>query len=266
MRRTALFILIFSLLGATGCTGVLSKKQQEVNAMGNEVELTQEKKDFLTAMSMDEERVQAGKLYDWQTEVLRQYDYAMDYLEKKYPSHSFKFTACNPKGRDSSFSTFWFEADGGENSYELYLDVDNDGNYSCEDNYYGELLKDSYNIALLSLLQENIPECIGAASEFNTVQGAGFGEKITGKDVLEGKDKVSNTTYIYAVQSDDSQAQSTAEKIENFIKDRKIYGSYYVEILNSDPGAAYDGDKLKVYAQEAGNQNVILEQKFNQFD
>ena len=58
MRRTALFILIFSLLGATGCTGVLSKKQQEVNAMGNEVELTQEKKDFLTAMSMDEERVQ----------------------------------------------------------------------------------------------------------------------------------------------------------------------------------------------------------------
>lgn len=26
-----------------------------------EVELTQEKKDFLTAMSMDEERVQAGK-------------------------------------------------------------------------------------------------------------------------------------------------------------------------------------------------------------
>ena len=70
MRRTALFILIFSLLGATGCTGVLSKKQQEVNAMGNEVELTQEKKDFLTAMSMDEERVQAGKLYDWQIEAL----------------------------------------------------------------------------------------------------------------------------------------------------------------------------------------------------
>ena len=40
MRRTALFILIFSLLGATGCTGVLSKKQQEVNAMGNECSVT----------------------------------------------------------------------------------------------------------------------------------------------------------------------------------------------------------------------------------
>ena len=106
MKKTAFFILIFSLLGATGCTGAVPKKQQEVNAMGNEVELTQEKKDFLTAISMDEERVQAGKLYDWQIEVLRQYDYAMDYLEKKYPSHSFKFTACNPKGRDNSFSSF----------------------------------------------------------------------------------------------------------------------------------------------------------------
>lgn len=232
--------------------------------MGNEVELTQEKKDFLTAMSMDEERVQAGKLYDWQIEVLRQYDYAMDYLEKKYPSHSFKFTAGNPKGRDNSFSTFWFEADGGEKSFDLYLYVDDAGSYSCEDNYYGELLKVSYNSALLSLLQEEIPECIGVASYFSNVAGEEYGETLTGKEVLEGNTGLTNTVYIYAVQPDVSQAQILIQKIQEFIQEKKIYGNYFAEILNSDLCKIYSGDELREYVMENESQEIILEKSFNQ--
>lgn len=234
--------------------------------MENKVELTQEKKNFLAEMSMDEERIQNGELYDWQLEVLRQYDYAMEYLKKKYPSHIFQFTSCNPKGRDNSFSTFWFVADGGENSYDLYLYVDKKGDYSCADNYYGELLKNDYNTVLLSLLQEEIPECIGVVSAFHTVQSEKFGEQFTAEMVLEGNDKISNTTYIYAVESEVSQAQYLFEKIESFIKNKKIYGSYYIEILNSNPDAVYSEDALKVYTQESGKQNVVLEQKFNQFN
>ena len=84
-------------------------------------------------MSMDEDRVQRGILYDWQAEVLRQYDYAMKYLQKKYPSHSFHFTSCHPKGRFQRFSTFWFSADGQETVYELYLYIEEDGIYKFED-------------------------------------------------------------------------------------------------------------------------------------
>lgn len=266
MKNRIVLILICSLLGVTGCAGVITEKQLEVNAMGNEVELTQEKKDFLAEMSIDEESIQNGELYDWQVEVLRQYDYAMEYLNKKYPSSTFKFTSCNPKGRDNSFSTFWFTEDGNDDSYDLYLYVDEDGNYSCEDNYYGKLLKDSYNQEFLTLLQKNVPECIGVASEFNTVQGTEFGEQITGKTVLEKNKKLSNTTYIYATESDISQAQILAGKIEDIIRSKKIYGSYYIEILNSDPGSEYIGDDLKEYVRAQESQIVTFEQKFNQFD
>ena len=263
MRKTVLFLLIFSLLGAAGCTDVL-KKKQEVGAMENEVNLTQEKKDFLTAMSMDEERIQNGDLYDWQVEVLRQYDYVEEYLKGKYPSHTFVLNSCNPKGRDNSFSTFWFTADDGEESYELYLYVDSDDHYSCEDNYYGTLLKDSYNTALLSLLQEEIPECIGAASIFSNVQGENVGEKVTGKEVLDGDMEIPNTVYIYAVSSEASQAQTLVEKVEQLIQEKKIYGNYYIKVLNSDPGRSYSGDELRDYVRKNGSQLVVLEQSFNQ--
>lgn len=266
MKKKIAFLLLISLIGVTGCTQSLSKKTQEVEAMESKVELTQEKKDFLAAMSIDEERVQDGDLYEWQEEVLRQYDYAVDYLNKKYPSHTFKLTSCNPKGRDEEFSTFWFNADGETQSYDLYLEVADNGAYSCEDNYYGKLLKDSYDSAFLALLQKSVPDCMGVASEFNTVQGEKFDEKITGEEVLNGNDKISNTTYIYAVSSDTSQAETLAKQIEDLVKEKKIYGSYYIEILNTDPGNTYSSTSLKEYVQEKETQIVVLEQKFNQFD
>ena len=96
-----------------------------------------------------------------------QYDYALKYLERKYPSHTFEITGCSPKGMGIDYSTFWFRADGEEDDmehevYDLYLEEDDERNYSCEDNYYDRLLRDSYSKALLEFLQESVPECVGA--------------------------------------------------------------------------------------------------------
>ena len=71
------FVLTFGLVGITGCMGMLPENQQEVNAMEKNTELTQEKKDLLKKISTDEKRIEEGKLYDWQTELLKQYDHAM---------------------------------------------------------------------------------------------------------------------------------------------------------------------------------------------
>lgn len=130
----ALFVLSLGLL--SGCTaGFPEKSAVMVETKNPEVELTQKKKDLLITMSMDEERIRNGKLYDWQIEVLRQYDYATEYLSRKYPSLGFTFTDCDPKGLIKPFSTFWFQCNGEERVYDLYLYVDEDGSYSCEDNY-----------------------------------------------------------------------------------------------------------------------------------
>ena len=87
------FVLTLGLAGITGCMGMLPANQQEVNAMEKKEELTQEKKDFLAKISVNEKKVEEGDLYDWQKELLNQYDYAMEYLEKKYPSYKFTFTS-----------------------------------------------------------------------------------------------------------------------------------------------------------------------------
>ena len=80
--------------------------------------------------------------------------------------------------------------------------------------------------------------------------------------------------YLYQIlrHYSDSEHPLTTQQILKIMDEKyhiqihRVSVQNYVEILNSDPGAAYDGDELKVYAQEAGSQNVILEQKFNQFD
>ena len=101
MKRIILIFAVGITLNTAGCAW-------KVPEFRKVPELTQEKKDFLAKMSVDEERVQNGKLYDWQVEALRQYDYAMGFLQEKYPSHTFKFTFCNPKGNVNPFSYFLF--------------------------------------------------------------------------------------------------------------------------------------------------------------
>ena len=87
-------------------------------------------------------------------------------------------------------------------------------------------------------------------------------ETLTGKEVLDGKLKISNTSYIYAVQPDNSSADILADNIETFIKDNKIYGCYYVNILNSAPDQSYSGDSLRKYVREK-NEMVIAQREVN---
>lgn len=260
------FVLTLGLAGITGCMGMLPANQQEVNAMEKKEELTQEKKDFLAKISVNEKKVEEGDLYDWQKELLNQYDYAMEYLEKKYPSYKFTFTDYTPHGKGNSFSTFWFQEDGGKATFELYFNVDNDEKYSCEDNFYSQTLKSSYESALLSMLQKEVPECKAVYSSFTTVQGEKFDEKLTGQEVLEGNDKLTNTTEIYVLEPSQSDAQTIAYKIQAQIEEKKIYGSYYVEVLNEEPQEPENGDSWKEFLKEKGSEVLVLEQKFSNFN
>lgn len=264
MKKKILFVFLLGiLLCMLGCTDTRQRDQQEGTEM---LELTQEKKDFLADISMDEERVREGKLFEWQKEVLRQYDYAMEYLQRKYPSYTFSFNSCKPKGRDAKWSTFWFQADGFVKNYDLYLYVDADGGYSCEDNFYQEILESSYNEKILSLLQKEIPECFRVVSSFDSVVDENISEKTTGEDVLNGNYELSNHVDIYVLASDESQASLLAKRVEDVIKEKKIYGSYYIEVLKDDPGNACDEQDLYTYVHDNSNQLLILEKKFNQFN
>lgn len=265
MRKKVAILLLMTVLGSvSGCASAFPRDRQ-ANSEIEEVKLSQDKEDFLIGISMDEERIRNGKLYDWQKEVLHQYDFAMDYLKRKYPSYTFCMNSCTPKGRDHSWSTFWFCAEGYTKTYDLYLYSDEEGNYSCEDNFYGELLHDRFDEALWQLLSENVPECTKVVSTFYTTQGEKYGESFDEQAILNGEDKLPNNTDIYAVSDSEIQAGRIADDIECLIKTRKIYGSFYIEILSSEP-ADIPKDHLRAYVQENRNGLLLLEQKFNQFN
>ena len=139
---------------------------------------------------------------------------------------------CNPKGRDNPWSTFYFSVTGYIKTYDLYLYSDDNSNYSCEDNFYGELVSKQFNEQLTKLLKEEIYEEIKVESTFSTVQNEKYDENYDIQNILNGSDKLQNTTNIYVV-SNKNKAENTANKIEETIKDNHIYGSFYIEVLNT---------------------------------
>lgn len=265
MRKIVVIILLIGILGCTAGCASSSRLGYQADDGTADIKLSQDKEDFLIGISMDEERIRSGKLYDWQKEVLHQYDFAMDYLKRKYPSYTFHLNSCTPKGRDNSWSTFWFCADGYTKTYDLYLYSDEDGNYSCEDNFYGEFLQDRFDEALLQLLSEDVPECTKVVSAFHTVQGEKYGESFSERSLLNGEDKLQNSTDIYAVSDSEIHAQRIADDIERLIRTKKIYGSFYIEILSSNP-EDIPRDQLRAYVQDNKDRLLLLERKFNQFD
>lgn len=269
MKKIALVLLLFGLADIMECKD--AGKQREAGIVREEVELTQEKKDFLAEMYVDGDRIQEGKLYSYQKEVLYQYDYALKYLERKYPSHTFEITGCSPKGMGIDYSTFWFRADGEEDDmehevYDLYLEEDDEGNYSCEDNYYKTLLRDSYDEAVLELLQERVPECVGVIVGFDNTQGEEINENLTGKEILEGNYNLPNFTDIYVFEPDASRAQSLTDEIEAVIEEKNIVGAYSIYILSMNPCDTYSGDELRTYVRSDEDQIIILRTYFKQSD
>lgn len=94
LRIITVMVCAISML-FTACSPQKENWNMKKNGLNGEYsiveiyEMTVEQEELLCKISIDEEEVREGKLSKWQIEVLRQYDYAMDYLKRKYPSHTF---------------------------------------------------------------------------------------------------------------------------------------------------------------------------------
>ena len=96
-RRFVLAICIAaSLFNMTSCsktaTAHISESTEENSEDKVEIELTEDKKEFLIRNSVNEEAVKNGDLKSWQIELLRRYDLCMEYLSERYPEHDFVIT------------------------------------------------------------------------------------------------------------------------------------------------------------------------------
>lgn len=222
--------------GSNGIVLEKSNLKEESSDMETKVDMTPEQEALLCKISINEDRVKEGKLFVWQEEVLRQYDYAMDYLLGKYPSYTFHIVDCEPKNKlNNAYSKFVFqESDDSESYYDLYLYVE-DGEYSAEDNFYGYIIEEEYENELKAvLLQEDIP-CDRVDARITTVEGNDFNEKLEVSDIINGNVHVQNTTFIYIDSNrlGNESYKEEFEKIKQVINQKKVSGYYIVSIYDS---------------------------------
>ncbi len=216
--------------------GANEQQGQKETVDMKKTELTKEQEDLLAALSVNESKVRNGELYEWQEEIIRQYDFAMLYLEQKYSSHDFSFTWCEPAEAGRSYSMFRFLADNESDMYTLYVDITSNETgiqYSCRDNFYGSLIHSDYERELLRFLSEEVPECVDVSSRFSSVYGTECDGSLTFARIRQEQKKISNITTINALSGDKGQEQ-VFEEIQNRIKNEKIYGSYTVNIYSDN--------------------------------
>lgn len=268
MRRYSVFMFgVVSLLSLlSGCSVRSSMVQSEVteSISDSSVTMTNEQEELLRKISFNEEGISENVLAEWEKEVLSQYEFAMDYLHEKYPSHSFRIIDGDPKNKLNSYSTYWFVADGDEEPiYTLYLYVED--SYRCEDDFYSSMLEPDYEEVLLDLLKEDIPSCIGVNSTMGTLQGEGIGEDTDASSLLGGSIQVQNNTVIF-VDGTNADDDMVYEQIKSKIAQEEVYGSYIVIVLTSVPEEYNNGDDLWKFVKEHGDGVYSLRESFNQWN
>ena len=184
--------------------------------------LTNDQEAFLVKIFMNEDRIRSGKLYDYQKEVLKQYNYSMDYLAKKYPSHHFKITDCEYKNKLNSYTTFWFsENDDTENIFELYLRIteNEQGNiYFAEDNYYGYLFSPVLKNYFYKIIDPLCDE-IYISTKIQDVKGEDYDELMQMEDIINGDLNIEQRTAIHIKIDDADTCAQKAEELEAAIKE-----------------------------------------------
>ena len=269
MKRN-FFILLVSMCfccGIAGCSGKSSAgREQELNSgQGGEVEMTDEQKELLKKISVNEEKIEEGQLYEWQKEVLNQYDYAMNYLQKKYPECVFHIVDCDQKNNLNTYTTFTFTEEKNEELFDLYLYVneEQEEKYTAKDNFYGVLLAEPYATAFLQKIRESFPQCVAARAEMVTVQGEEINAGTDVSNILSGSLKITNNVTIYVDGNEISDCDKTASEIEEYVHKQQIYGSYCVFVCKGDLPDTAEAFREKIVAE--GKSAYEVKRLFQEF-
>lgn len=260
MKRTIVLELLLIVMFAVGCGNNSNIKAESENnvEMENGIKMTDEQKELLKKISMNEENIEVGILYEWQKEVLHQYDFAMKYLKEKYPSHEFQIVDCSQKNKLNSYTTFWFTADNSETRYEMYIDIEEETvTYSGRDTFFGSLVQDAYAKILAEYIQKTMPECIGCDTYMGSAVGTEFDEKKTADDIFNGGYQIMNDTEIFVNGVLGEQPEKYADRIEKIIKNKALYGAYVVYVLSKLPDTTVSAEKLADYVKDRDNLEIF---------
>lgn len=259
VRHYATAVIVTTVCMTLGaCGGVKTENgkmedesmQEQTEMMEDTIELTTEEETLLCGMSVNEERVREGELVNWQKKWLGQYRYAMEYLQKKYPSHTFEATYGNPEEKGTSYATIGIFADGNnsmkDTSYKVYVEGNEEDGYSATDDYYGEVLEGMYEEYLMEKVAEFTDKCVGIRIDMMHAKGEEFDEKMTLEDFLSknGEANPAVTFYLDGREMSESEFADIRMALENMEQENDLYGGWSVNAYNQVPETGKDAEEF----------------------
>lgn len=235
-------VLLCLIVVLTAC-GNQPGTQDETGKAGNEdmdnIVMTEEEIQLMCGAYGAEERIQQGKLFDYQVSGLKQLRAGLSYLEEKYPGTDFEILTFAPANKFNPQAKLLIRGEG-EQTYSLTVEPQDD-TYLCLDNCYSLWLKDQYDAYVTALLQANgISGC--AYSTLTELVGIGIGPETSVEEFIAYTPKIDRTTDVYLLAPGDLDAE--AQKIQNIIREAGLYGSYYVHAVPSEEfGSAEEMDQ-----------------------
>ena len=195
-------------------------------------ELSEEEKKWIKPVFIDQERIEEGRLLNYQIWEVEKGRYGLSVLNEKYPGYQFRITYLYI---DSSFSNFTVKEKRTGECFSMYVSRNEDGSYEVEDNFYAYLFKGKYENYLLKQLKIKIDNIIEVNSGITSVKGREYDINMTVEDILTERLQINPRIYIHISAKGMSieDCMNYANLVENEVKNIDLYGSYDVFFWNS---------------------------------
>lgn len=218
-KRICALILALAILAA--CCSACAKSH------GNRtesIELTDHEKELLCDIfhaDLEQQQIRSGQLYASQKELLEQLRVLEQWLQGKYPSHSFDVSSIQIGHGLNNSVDFIFTADGLERSYSAK--AKGIGSRDFEENFFVTVLSDRCETELSRRLLEDELPLAAMDFGFTGLAGAGVTETTTPDAMLSKTPLVGWTVSIFLTGGNDA-----LEKAKSSITAMAMPGAYWL--------------------------------------
>lgn len=213
---------------------------------------------LLTFPQSNKEKIEKGELDEWQQAVINEYDFAMFYLIKKYPSYALEITSCSSQNfNHKGYSIYFFHEFNKEENYVLYLTGNNDSNFKAKDDFYSHLFKDELEDEILDLFPDDLQKITNISINMTNLLGEEINEKSSTNAFLNGRVNA-NINGIITLKSYihyKSWYEKTTSDIAAIIQNNNINGNFIIKFFNNS-------NKLIYEAKFSGTGSKIDFQKY----
>lgn len=248
-----------------GCGENISEKEKETVGMEDRTEMTASEMEFLKSIYIDEAQIDKGILYSYQKDALRQYRYAEQYLEAKYPSYELEITGGTPISKLNTYAVFYFHEQDNSYDYELHVYKEKDEAFAGMDNFYGSLIRQAYDQYVYEECADRIEGLRAVFSVITGVKDVSYDETLCVQDIIAGDRPISPATEIYLGGSEISEEEweEAAALVEETIKKMGLYGSYTVCYLTDVSAKELTGEACHDCLK---SRNYLYKYSFQNFE